>query len=85
MKEEQAIRIATDFVKSRPDLLADVIGPPRDVVRVPAQYRRFETADDAWVVWFPYRLPEGVLFMEPDALGIEVDGRTGEATVTMSL
>jgi hypothetical protein len=87
MTKTQAIEIATHYVLSRHDLSAELLQPlqAKEVFVVPARFREPATLNDAWVVWFPYRLPEGVAIMEPEALGIEVDSGTGEARMTESL
>jgi hypothetical protein len=86
MTKQEAIRIATKFVDSRPDLngaWGDVIGlyPADNAVRLPARFREKNTSSDAWLVRFRYRLSSDSFPRLPSGLTIEVDIETGEADV----
>jgi len=79
MTKDEAVAIASAYVKSRPDLK---VRDASEAFLVPAAFREEPGAtSDAWVVWFPYILPDEVDLMEPDSAAVEVDCATKAATL----
>jgi hypothetical protein len=84
MTQDKAVGIANAYVENHPEL-GRVLRATR-VVLMPARYRsRANARSDAWVVAYPYVLPEGVEYQEPDELGVEVDCETGEVSIPRML
>lgn len=86
MTKQEAMSIAAEYIRSRPDLAATCETEPGDAFLIAARNRpELNATTAAWVVHFRLHLPEGVLIQEPDTRGILVDAVSGEATVTRLL
>lgn len=83
MTREQAVTIAVEYLRSRPDLSEWCRPEPGDAFLIPGQYREVPGAD-FWIVHFPLILPEGVV-SSPSTLGVTVDTVTGEPGVASLL
>jgi hypothetical protein len=85
MTKEEAIRLAIEYLHSRPDLSQSCELEPEDAFLIPGRYREEPNAADYWIVHFPLILPEGILCQEPSTRGITVDTVTGETGVAFLL
>lgn len=83
MTREQAVTIAVEYPRSRPDLLARCRPEPGDPFLIPGPYAEAPGAD-FWIVHFPLMLAEGVA-SSPSTLGVTVDTVTGEPGVASLL
>ena len=82
MTNEEARRIAIDYLLSRPDLRDSCERDPVYVGLRKAQPRRgSQRKSRTWIVHFPFRLPEGAACQDPSTLIILVDNQSGEASV----
>ncbi|MBX9625786.1 MAG: hypothetical protein K2X82_18445 [Gemmataceae bacterium] len=82
MSKQEAMRIATEHLRTLSELRGCCQPDPTDAFLVEARFRlEPDAASDAWVVHFPRILPPGVLLQEPDTVGIQVDVATCEAKV----
>ena len=82
MTNEEARRIAVDYLLSRTDLCDSCEREPVYVGFVKAKPRRGPHAtSDTWIVHFSFLVSEGVC-QDPSALIILVDNLTGEASVS---